>query len=94
MDRIDKTKRGLENPRKVYTMNMLLSRYAKGTMKRIPSVVYMTKWPLSATDVEHASELFTDEIPIHTPLRIEDVLSWQDALFHLQSLLTLVVVIV
>ncbi|KAF7067151.1 hypothetical protein CFC21_073068 [Triticum aestivum] len=36
---------------------IVLPRYAKGTSNRLPSVVYMMQWPLSATgdDVQHAS---------------------------------------
>ncbi|XXG59938.1 hypothetical protein AAC387_Pa04g1936 [Persea americana] len=37
------------------SMKMGLLRYAKGTIKRLPSMVYTTKCPLSATDLVHDS---------------------------------------
>lgn len=38
------------------SMKMRLLRYAKGTIKRLPSTVFTNKWPLSATDLVHVSD--------------------------------------
>ncbi|KAF2917356.1 hypothetical protein DAI22_09g186200 [Oryza sativa Japonica Group] len=37
------------------SMKTLMPRYTNGTSNRLPSAVYMTQWPLTATEVEHSS---------------------------------------
>lgn len=42
------------------SLKIIVPRYANGTLKRVPSVVYMTQWPFRATaiDIEHPSASF------------------------------------
>ncbi|KAF2917354.1 hypothetical protein DAI22_09g186000 [Oryza sativa Japonica Group] len=37
------------------SLKTTVPRYANGTSNRLPSAVYMTQWPLTATEVEHSS---------------------------------------
>uniref|UniRef100_A0A0E0QUM8 Uncharacterized protein n=1 Tax=Oryza rufipogon TaxID=4529 RepID=A0A0E0QUM8_ORYRU len=37
------------------SLKTAVPRYANGTSDRLPSAVYMTQWPLTATEVEHSS---------------------------------------
>uniref|UniRef100_A0A0E0M447 Pectinesterase n=1 Tax=Oryza punctata TaxID=4537 RepID=A0A0E0M447_ORYPU len=37
------------------SLKTAVPRYANGTSNRLPSAVYMTQWPLPATDVQHSS---------------------------------------
>uniref|UniRef100_A0A0D3H9N6 Uncharacterized protein n=1 Tax=Oryza barthii TaxID=65489 RepID=A0A0D3H9N6_9ORYZ len=43
------------------SMKTLMPRYTNGTSNRLPSAVYMTQWPLTATEVEHSSSTTTGE---------------------------------
>lgn len=62
------------------SMKMRLLRYAKGTIKRLPSTVFTNKWPLSATDLEslRANHSFVSvgNYKEMLVIKVDDVVLW------------------
>uniref|UniRef100_A0A0E0DWU1 Uncharacterized protein n=1 Tax=Oryza meridionalis TaxID=40149 RepID=A0A0E0DWU1_9ORYZ len=49
------------------SLKTVMPRYTNGTSNRLPSAVYMTQWPLTATEVEHSSVSWAAAMTLFLP---------------------------